>query len=596
MLGRKSIRINGADCGAEAIILGAVTSIGGFLFGYDTGQISGMLLFRDFKNRFGQVDTADGRDFEPIIQSLIVSLMSIGTLLGALTASYTADWFGRRKSLSFGVVIFIIGNIIQITAERSWVHLMMGRFVAGLGIGNLSVGVPMFQSESAPRQIRGAVVASYQLLITIGILVANIVNYGVRAIEDEAASWRIVIGLSIAFSLPLGLGILLVPESPRWLAARQRWDDARMSMARLRGLKDDPRHPLIEEDLAEMRGILEKEKAVGVGSWLECFVKRRRRRSDGGGNGVPKQVYRTYLGVAIHFLQQWTGVNYFFYYGATVFQSAGVDDPIRTQLILGAVNVAMTFFGLYVVERYGRRTPLIVGAAWQAAWLAVFAAVGTALLGSDEDQAVGQGSRNRTAGIVMIVSACMFIASFAMTWGPICWVVVGETFPLRTRAKQASLATAGNWLGNFLISFLTPLATSGINYAYGFVFVATNIAGLLLVYFFLYESVSLSLENVDAMYGDPSVKPWTSKRWVPPGYATRMLKEHGAGAVDGGERAASSGRSAGLGGDRVRAGDAGRPGGLRGPMMPGKESAESGAWLGGTESREEKVERPAWRT
>lgn len=389
-----------------------------------------MLLFRDFKDRFGQVNTPEGRDFRPIIESLLVSLMSIGTLFGALTASYTADWWGRRKSLTFGVCIFIIGNIIQITATNHWVHMMMGRFVAGLGVGNLSVGVPMFQSECSPREIRGAVVASYQLLITFGILIANIVNYGVREIEDKAASWRIVIGLGIAFSLPLGLGILLVPESPRWLAARSRWDDARMSLARLRGLKDDPNNKFVEDDMREMREILEKEKAVGVGSWTECFVPRK--------NGVPKQVYRTMLGMALHFLQQWTGINYFFYYGATIFESAGVDDPIQTQLILGAVNVFCTFFGLYVVEKFGRRWPLIIGGIWQAVWLAVFASMGTAL----------NPEENKTSGILMIVSAALFIASFAITWGPICWVVIGETFPLRTRAKQASVATATNWLGN----------------------------------------------------------------------------------------------------------------------------------------------------
>lgn len=342
----------------------------------------------------------------------------------------TADWWGRRKSLSFGVVVFIVGCIIQVTAMSHWVHLMMGRFVAGLGVGNLSVGVPMFQSECSPREIRGAVVASYQLLITLGILVANCVNYGVREIEDSSASWRVVVGLGIAFSLPLGLGILLVPESPRWLAARSRWDAARTAMARLRGMKHDPHHPLVEGDLREMRGILEKERAVGVGTWAECFMPRA--------NGVPRQVYRTLLGLAIHFLQQWTGVNYFFYYGATIFESAGIDDPIRTQLILGAINVGMTLPGLYVVERFGRRWPLVIGAAWQAVWLAVFAAVGTAL----------DPGESRASGIVMIVSAAMFIASFAITWGPICWVVIGETFPLRTRAKQASLATACNWLGN----------------------------------------------------------------------------------------------------------------------------------------------------
>lgn len=312
---------------------------------------------------------------------------------------------------------------------NSWVHMMMGRFVAGLGIGNLSVGVPMFQSESSPREIRGAVVASYQLMITIGILVANIVNYGVRNIEDSDASWRIVIGIGICLSLPLGIGIMCVPESPRWLAARGEWDKARLSLARLRGKKDDPTNAVIEDDLGEMKAILEKESQVGQGSWLECFSMS---------TSTPKVLYRTLLGMSIHFLQQWTGVNYFFYYGATVFQSAGVQDPILTQLILGAVNVVMTFYGLYVVEKYGRRWPLFIGALWQAVWLLIFASLGTA----------NPPETNKTTGVIMILSACMFIASFAGTWGPMAWVVIGETFPLRTRAKQASLATAGNWLGN----------------------------------------------------------------------------------------------------------------------------------------------------
>lgn len=564
MLGKRSIRINGADCGVEALILGAVTSIGGFLFGYDTGQISGMLLFRDFKDRFGQVETDEGRDFRPITKSLLVSLMSIGTLLGSLTASYTADWWGRRKSLTFGVGIFIIGNVIQITAVNSWVHMMMGRFVAGLGVGNLSVGVPMFQSECSPREIRGAVVASYQLMITFGILIANLVNYGVRQIEEQAASWRIVVGLGIAFSLPLGLGILFVPESPRWLAGRERWEDARLSLARLRGMKHDPKHELVEDDMMEMRSNLEKERRVGVGGWKECFVPRK--------NGVPKQVYRTLLGMGLHFLQQWSGVNYFFYYGATIFESAGVEDPIQTQLILGAVNVACTFVGLYVVEKYGRRWPLIIGGIWQAAWLAVFASMGTAL----------NPEGNRTSGILMIVSAAMFIASFAITWGPICWVVIGETFPLRTRAKQASLATAANWLGNFMISFLTPLATDGIGYAYGFVFVATNIGGMLLVWFFLYESVSLSLENVDLMYSQPSVKPWASRKWMPPGYITRMQRDeeyfhHRAGHASGVED---------LDG-RTTAVTSGRP--SRAVDEEKKMEGENG--FGTRESREEQVNR-----
>ncbi|KAF2786776.1 general substrate transporter [Melanomma pulvis-pyrius CBS 109.77] len=507
-LGKVSVRINGADCGIEAIMLGVVTSVGGSLFGYDTGQISSMLLFEDFIDRFGQTQPDGSKAFDTIISSLIVSLMSIGTLIGALSGAYTADWWGRRRSLSFGVFVFIVGNIIQITAMDSWVHLTMGRLVAGLGVGNLSVGVPMFQSECCPREIRGAVVASYQLMITIGILVSNLINYGVRSIQASDASWRIVIGLGIGFSLPLGIGILFSPESPRWLAGRGKWEESRMSLARLRGMKDDPYNELVLDDFKEMQQSIAEQNEAGQGTWMECFTSRP--------SEIPRLVYRTFLGCAIHLLQQWTGVNYFFYYGATIFNSAGIQDPIMVQLILGAVNVATTFPGLYIIEKVGRRIPLIVGAVWQACWLLIFASVGVARPPTEYE----------SSGIVMIVAACMFIASFAMTWGPFCWVVIGETFPLRTRAKQASLATAFNWFGNFLLGFLTPFANDGIGYGFGFVFFGTNLGAAFLVYFFLYETKSLSLENVDTMYSDKSVKPWNSNKWVPVGYISRNTRDN----------------------------------------------------------------------
>lgn len=266
-----------------------------------------MLLFRDFIDRFGQVQPNGEKAFDVTIQSLVVSMMSIGTLFGALAGAYTSDWFGRRRSLSIGVAIFVLGNIIQITAMNSWVHLMVGRIVAGLGIGNLSIGVPMFQSECCPREIRGAVVASYQLMITIGILVSNLINFGVRDNpgEDSDASWRIVIGLGIGFSLPLGIGVLFSPESPRWLAGRGRWEDARMSLARLRGMKDTPTHKLVNDDFDEMETSIREQHSAGQGTWLECFT--------GQPSGIPRLVYRTFLGCGLQFLQQWTGVNYFFY-------------------------------------------------------------------------------------------------------------------------------------------------------------------------------------------------------------------------------------------------------------------------------------------
>ena len=167
----------------------------------------------------------------------------------------------------------------------------------------------------------------------------------------------------------------------------------------------------------------------------------------------------------------------FIQYGATIFQSVGINDSFVTQIILGAVNFGCTFGGLYIMETFGRRMPLIVGGIWQAAWLFVFAAAGTA-----KDPSTDEG-----IGKLMIVSACLFILGYAMTWAPGIWILVGETFPTRTRAKQAALATASNWLWNFLIAFFTPFITRAIKFRYGFVFAACNLTGAVIVYFFLYE-------------------------------------------------------------------------------------------------------------
>lgn len=207
--------------------------------------------------------------------------------------------------------------------------------------------------------------------------------------------------------------------------------------------------------------------------------------------------------------QQLTGANYFFYYGASIFQSVGITNPYVTQIILGVVNSVCTLPGLWFIERFGRRKPLIYGGLWQCAWLLVFGAVG-----SERDP------NDKTVGSILILSACMFIAGyvqdwirsqdifgapntddrFASTWGPGVWVAVGEMFSLRVRSHSASFATAGNWSWNFLLTFFTPFITGSIGYRYGYVFAGCNLLAVLVVYFFYYESSNLTLEHVDDMY------------------------------------------------------------------------------------------------
>jgi len=263
-------------------------------------------------------------------------------------------------------------------------------------------------------------------------------------------------------------------------------------------VKEAEDHFIINRELEEMRDAVEYEKRE-KGGWGDCFTWDN------------KQIYRTILISVLQSFQQLTGANYFFYYGATIFKSVGIQDSFITQIILGAVNFGCTFGGLYIMERFGRRLPLIIGGVWQAAWLFVFAGAGT----------WGDPS-NPSMGKLMIVSACLFIFGYAQTWAPGIWILVGETFPTRTRAKQAAIATTANWLWNFLIAFFTPFIVGDIKFRYGFVFSACNLTGAVIVYFFLYESSDLSLESVDMMYSDPTCKPWTSRTWAPAGFANRQ--------------------------------------------------------------------------
>ncbi|KAI0105285.1 general substrate transporter [Nemania sp. FL0031] len=457
-----------------ACFMGLVASIGGFMFGYVSGQISGYFNMEDYARRFGDADGS----FSAAKQGTIVGLLAVGCLIGALVAGKLADTLGRRLAISAFALWASVGIAIEISSEYAWYQFAIGRLVTGVSIGSLSVVVPMYQSESSPPIIRGILVSTYQLFITLGIWTSYLVNWG-TANRTNSASWRIPNGIGFAWSLILGIGILFLPESPRYAYTQGRTDEARRTIARLAGVEESD--PAVKDQINQIEDKLKEEKVQGKASWIEIFTG-------------PRMLYRTTLGIVLQAGQQLTGANFFFYYGTTIFKATGLSNSYVTQIILGSVNVVCTFGGLYVVHKVGRRKALMSGAAWIFVCFLIYAFVGSFALDSENPANTPQ------AGSALIVFSSLAIAAFASTWGPIVWAAVAEMYPTRYRAPCMALATASNWFWNFLISFFTRFITDKIHYWYGLVFGGVCLALVFIVFFFMIETKDRSLEEIDTMY------------------------------------------------------------------------------------------------
>lgn len=383
----------------------------------------------DYARRFGD---KDGK-FSSSRQGAIVGLLAVGCLFGALIIGMAVDRFGRRLTISFSAFWACIGIIVEITSEHAWYQLAIGRFVTGLSIGALSVVVPMYQSESAPVVVRGILVSCYQLFVTIGIWVSNMVNWGTHSTYNNSAQWRITLGLGFLWAIILGVGVLLLPESPRHAYRNGREEEARKIIAGLAGV--DPNHASINDQITEMRVQLEEENLAAGVKWHEIFTG-------------PRMMYRTVLGMVIMAGQQLCGVNYYFYYGTTVFQSTGITDSYVTQIVLGVVNVVSTFPGLWIAQNVGRRKALIGGAVGMMVCFFIYAFVGHLKMDFADP------FNTPAIGKVLIVFACLDIFFFAATWGPLAWLVVAEMYPPKYRAHCSAVATASTWFWNFMVGFL----------------------------------------------------------------------------------------------------------------------------------------------
>jgi sugar porter (SP) family MFS transporter len=389
----------------------AVTALGGLLFGYDTGVVSGALLF--LKNEFGGLSSFQ--------QELVTGLLLIGAMIGAFGAGRIADRIGRRPTILITAVIFVVGVLLAAVSPTFW-SLLVARLVIGLAVGSASMTVPLYIGEMAPPRMRGGLVSLNQLAITGGILASYLADYGLAS----SANWRLMFGLAVIPAVLLFVGILAQSESPHWLIRQGREDEARQALRRLR--EGD-----FEAEVAEVR-------AVAVSRVVARDLVAR---------GVRPALW---VGLLMAVFQQVTGINTVIYYAPTLLAGAGLGSnaSLLANVVNGAVNVGMTIVAIRLLDRTGRRPLLLTGTAGMAVGMII-----TALAFVGGDQLHG------AAAYVAIAGLLIYTGSFAVGLGPVFWLMIAEIYPLRIRGQAMSVAAIANWGANFVvtISFLTLLNT-----------------------------------------------------------------------------------------------------------------------------------------
>lgn len=402
-------------------LISAIAAVGGLLFGYDTGVISGALLFIK--------ETWTLTAFE---QGWIVSSVLVGAILGAVLSGNLTDRLGRKKIIVITALAFFVGSLATALA-RLPLELMIYRGLIGFAIGIASYTVPLYISEIAPDDKRGALVSLNQLAITVGIVLSYLID-GVFAKVEHG--WRYMMGVGVVPALLLAAGMLLVPETPRWLISRGRAEKAKEALRRIYGDCDEA------AEVSKIRGSMLHEEQ---GSFRELAAKWMR----------PALI----VGIGLMFIQQATGINTIIYYAPTIFQLAGFESEvsaISATVGIGVINVLMTIVSIRLLDKLGRKPLLYIGLCGMIASLAV--------LGG----AFYSGSAGGALKVVSVLSLIVYVAAFAVSLGPICWLVISEIYPTQIRGLAMSVATVANWSFNLVVAltFLPLVEFLGTAYTF----------------------------------------------------------------------------------------------------------------------------------
>jgi sugar porter (SP) family MFS transporter len=400
----------------------AITALGGLLFGYDTGVVSGALLF--VKKDFGGLSSFQ--------QELVTSLLLVGAVAGALAAGRVADRIGRRLAVMATALVFIVGVLLA-AFTPTYPVLLVARIIIGLAVGSASMLVPLYIGEVVPPRVRGAMVSLNQLAITAGILGSYLIDYGL----SSTGNWRLMFGLAVIPAAALFSGMIFQKESPHWLIRQGRTDEARAVLRRVRDVRGDQAatEAAIDAEIREVQAL-----AGTKGTIRDLFTDKVR----------PLLV----VGVLLAVFQQITGINTVIYYAPSLLQGAGFGNSgaLLANVVNGAVNVGMTIVAVWLLDKVGRRPLLLTGTVGMAVGMTI-----TAL------SFLGGSHLTGALAVVAVLGLLVYTGSFAIGLGPVFWLLIAEIYPLRIRGAAMSVATMANWGANFVvtISFLSLLSAVG---------------------------------------------------------------------------------------------------------------------------------------
>ncbi|GAP85480.1 putative quinate permease [Rosellinia necatrix] len=480
--------------GWRVFLLACSACFGAASFGWDSGVIGGVIKLDTFIEdyKLGDGNTVDSAN----LQANIVSVLQAGCFAGALAAYPLADLWGRKWCLIYASIFTLAGVILQAAASGHLEPLYIGRFIAGLGVGAASVVNPIYVSENAPRAIRGLLTGMYQLFIVTGSLIAFWTNFGANLHFRGATKYIVPLAVQGLPALFLFSLMLMCNESPRYLARKDRWEEAKSVLQRLRQLPED--HPYFQEEFTEIASQLEQERQLMGDATFMSLQKEMWQ--------VKTNRHRAILSILLMVFQQLTGTNAINVYAPTIFTNLGIMGTSNSLLgtgVYGIVKVvSCAIFLLFMADSLGRRRSLLVSAIGQSFcmfYIGIYVRVAPPQ----------EGDPVPVAGYFALAFIYVFAAFFQFGWGPACWILVSEIPKARLRPLNVALAAATQWLFNFVVARTLPvmLATLGEGgYGTYFIYGSFGVIMLTFVYFFVPETKGVSLEHMGELFGEVPVE------------------------------------------------------------------------------------------